>query len=426
MAMYQSKYTGQQIDDGIENAVRVTEQSLTSSQKQQARANIGVTDEVQLGGNTPSSDSSIKLFVDESSDNEAEVFTKAQTLGGFVAVVNANSAPTSSTLTYTATDGTTKNFKVGDEINVSGTFYKLYALSTVSDVTTATWKKLVDESSVITELVIIRLTSTEGNNDQNLIGATVIVTNDSESETILSSTWQGTDIFVQVKIGISYTITVGNVQGYGLISNHQSYTSLPFSVRNVNFQYIGGAIDLGLPSGTLWCSHNVGAVNPEDYGNYFSWGNIVGHVQGDGHAFTPSNYENTLGNTLTASFTSGDSTYDAARAIMGGQWRIPTHSEVTELVENTDYVKTTINNVLGMKFMKKTDNSIYVFFPAAGNADEGGYTQIGDRVVVWDTEYYNSIQASCLFVTNISTTDGNVQSYPNYPRHRGISIRGVI
>ena len=31
-------------------------------------------------------------------------------------------------------------------------------------------------------------------------------------------------------------------------------------------------VDLGLPSGTLWATCNIGANAPEDYGDYFAWG----------------------------------------------------------------------------------------------------------------------------------------------------------
>ena len=39
-------------------------------------------------------------------------------------------------------------------------------------------------------------------------------------------------------------------------------------------------VDLGLPSGTLWATCNIGAYCPEDYGDYFAWGETLGYLDG--------------------------------------------------------------------------------------------------------------------------------------------------
>lgn len=243
MTKYKSKFTGQQIDDGIEYGVRVTQQTFSSAQKQQARENIGVTPEVQVGGNTPASDSGVKLFVDEDSDDTVEVYTKAQTNGQFVAVVNMNTEPTESTLTYTSTDGTTKNFKVGDEVRVPDaeadngyTFYKLYALTTESNVTTAVWDKLgaaVDTK----ETVRISLTTNQDSSyDSDLIGATIVVKNEDTEETILSTTWDGSDVSVQIPQVTRYSIEVGNITGY-TTPNSLEFIAVAGYTRNVSLTY---------------------------------------------------------------------------------------------------------------------------------------------------------------------------------------------
>lgn len=38
------------------------------------------------------------------------------------------------------------------------------------------------------------------------------------------------------------------------------------------------AVDLGLPSGTLWADRNVGAASPEDFGSYFIWGDTTAYA----------------------------------------------------------------------------------------------------------------------------------------------------
>ena len=145
------------------------------------------------------------------------------------------------------------------------------------------------------------------------------------------------------------------------------------------------AVDLGLPSGTLWADRNVDATAPTDYGSYFSWGNIDGHKSSNGSTFDDSYdfgslisgpYASTPGASLTADIASNDAAHDAALAILGGSWRMPTTTEFQELYDNTDNEWTTINGVNGRKFMKKSDHSVYVFFPATGI----GYgTSLGDR-----------------------------------------------
>jgi hypothetical protein len=99
------------------------------------------------------------------------------------------------------------------------------------------------------------------------------------------------------------------------------------------------AIDLGLPSGRLWASKNIGAVSEEDYGAYFSWGNVEPHYptgttfdydwgisNDDLYASTPGASIPFTSQTMNADY-SADSGYDAARELLGGSWRMPTATE---------------------------------------------------------------------------------------------------
>ena len=79
------------------------------------------------------------------------------------------------------------------------------------------------------------------------------------------------------------------------------------------------AVDMGLPSGTLWADRNIGAKSPEDFGLYFSWGNIEGHVMGSGYDF--DDYNETKGHELDGDI---DIEHDAARFNMGEPWQMPT------------------------------------------------------------------------------------------------------
>lgn len=90
--------------------------------------------------------------------------------------------------------------------------------------------------------------------------------------------------------------------------------------------YINGHeyVDLGLPSGLKWATCNVGANKPEDYGNYYAWGET-----GTKSSYGASNSK-TYGKQMND--IKGNSQYDAARSNWGGSWRLPTEKELEELV----------------------------------------------------------------------------------------------
>lgn len=115
-------------------------------------------------------------------------------------------------------------------------------------------------------------------------------------------------------------------------------------------------VDLGLS--VKWATFNIGANAPEGYGHCFAWGEKQ----------TKSNcYEdNSVTFAKNIGDISGDLQYDAARAILGGFWRIPTKAEFRELVDKCDWVWTTINGRNGYKITSRV-NGNSIFLPAAGS-----------------------------------------------------------
>ena len=118
---------------------------------------------------------------------------------------------------------------------------------------------------------------------------------------------------------------------------------------------------LGLPSGTMWATCNVGADKPEDEGLLFQFGRVDGYRYRDKNSQFRTNYQNKqdTGNDTTPLTTSGkvykandilDLDDDAAYVNMGGKWRMPTKDELKELVDNTTHNVVTINGVKGMLF----------------------------------------------------------------------------
>ena len=131
-------------------------------------------------------------------------------------------------------------------------------------------------------------------------------------------------------------------------------------------------VDLGLPSGTLWATMNVGASAPEEYGDHFAWGETTPKSIYDWSTYKYCNGSST---TLTKYCT--DSEYgtvdnkttleladDAAHANWGGSWRMPTNAELTELRTQCTWKWMTRNGVSGRKVTGPNGNSI--FLPAAG------------------------------------------------------------
>ena len=115
-------------------------------------------------------------------------------------------------------------------------------------------------------------------------------------------------------------------------------------------------MDLGLPSGLKWATCNVGATSPEDYGEYFAWGEISPK--------TEYVVENSVTIELQMNDISGNAQYDAAVANWGGSWRMPTIGEMQELDDNCEFESTQYNGVDGIKVIGPNGNAI--FLPSAG------------------------------------------------------------
>ena len=105
-------------------------------------------------------------------------------------------------------------------------------------------------------------------------------------------------------------------------------------------------VDLGLPSGLLWATCNVGANSPEQAGLYFAWGETTGYtaaqVKRGKRIFINKSYEaKKIKEDLTLE-------QDAAHVCMGGKWRMPTVIEIDELIDNCTVTWTTNYNGTGM------------------------------------------------------------------------------
>ena len=131
-------------------------------------------------------------------------------------------------------------------------------------------------------------------------------------------------------------------------------------------------VDLGLPSGLKWATCNVGANAPEEYGDYFAWGETQTKST---YAWNTYKWCNGSYDTQTKYCT--DSSYgtvdnktvldkedDAAAVNWGGKWRMPTKAEQDELRQQCTWTWASQNGVNGYKVTGPNGNSI--FLPAAG------------------------------------------------------------
>lgn len=179
-----------------------------------------------------------------------------------------------------------------------------------------------------------------------------------------------------------------------------------------------GAVDLGLPSGLLWCEHNVGASRPEEFGMYFSWGNVTGHAEGSGYDFSQTNYDASAGAALTGNITVDD-TYDMAHHNMGGLWRLPRPAEFSELNSNCDHVWIDEDGVQGMRFTSRINGNA-IFFPAAGYYLGTTLNLRGTRGYYWSSGFYS---ASNAFNLLFHSTEVSPQYYNT--RWYGFTVRAV-
>ena len=187
-------------------------------------------------------------------------------------------------------------------------------------------------------------------------------------------------------------------------------------------------VDLGLSSGTLWATCNLGASSPEQYGDYYAWGEVetkdVTAYTYDNYRFYPGNDEdeytkyNSTDNKMTL-----DLTDDVANVVMGGEWHMPSRAQLNELTANTTSSWTTDYNGTGVAGAVFTSNinGNSIFFPAAGGVFDGSAEDQGEWFGVWSSSRYSN-SGRAWYLDGIS--DGMFMGGSN--RYYGLSVRGVL
>ena len=146
-------------------------------------------------------------------------------------------------------------------------------------------------------------------------------------------------------------------------------------------------VDLGLPSGLLWATCNLGASSPEEYGDYYAWGETTTKevydwstykyctVDAEGGLATLTKYNTRSDYGTPDNLTTLQAMDDVATQKLGSGARMPTAVEWSEFIENTTAERTTQNGIIGCKFTASNGKSI--FLPAAGYRDDSELYYVG-------------------------------------------------
>ena len=210
-------------------------------------------------------------------------------------------------------------------------------------------------------------------------------------------------------------------------------------------------VDLGLPSGTLWCKYNLGVnsnqlIKPEDwYGNYYAWGEIEQHkglssnknlepydwqnykyAVDDSHTLTkyctfPMYGLNGFTDNLTELLPEDDAAYQN-KHIGNYKFHIPTKEQFDELIDYTkNHWTNNYNGISGLNgWIFKGKNGNEIFFPYAGQYDGSKQNEIGTKGYYWSSSLDSApFFASCLYISTMTFT------HYEY-RCNGFSVRPVI
>ena len=243
-----------------------------------------------------------------------------------------------------------------------------------------------------------------------------------ESSSADVATVDETGKVVAVAVG-TCTITCSATDGSGVKAECQVEV-----VMNETHEYV----DLGLPSGTLWATCNVGASKPEEYGDYFAWGETEpkSDYSWSTYKYCKGSY-NTMTKYCTNSYygtvdnkTELEPSDDAATANWGSGWQMPSEEQLRELY-NSSYTTTTTTSTSygwteGYKITSKR-NGNSIFLPAAGCRGGSSLYDAGSHGYYWSRSLYTSGD----YYAYCSYFDSSYIDTFNSFRYDGQSVRPV-
>ena len=183
-----------------------------------------------------------------------------------------------------------------------------------------------------------------------------------------------------------------------------SFTTLELDGTHNGYQYV----DLGLS--VKWAVCNVGAETPEEYGDFFAWGEIATK-----ETYTENNCST---NQMDLEDISGNPLYDAARANWGGNWRMPTYEELNELYTNCTWTWAYGGyNVTG-------PNGNSIFMPASGAVYQNKIGGVGELCIYWSSTPYSDEEVK--YAAYILVYSYIEEGVDGMYRFLGLTLRPVI
>ena len=242
-----------------------------------------------------------------------------------------------------------------------------------------------------------------------------------------------TALYSYLLLGDTSNLVNGDVDGDGNITSGDVtyvYNILLGIVNPVVHEYV----DLGLPSGTLWATMNVGASSPEECGSYFSWGETTPRA-GEDPYWTNYLWSVNKWNTMTLYCTNSSQGYngfvdnlteldpddDAATANWGSDWQIPSKTQMEELRTKCTWQWTTKNGVKGY-LVKSKNNTNSLFLPVTDYYSNGEIYNQGNLGYYWtrtlhETSSYKAYYFFFYTSSNRESTYGE--------RYSGFAVRAV-
>lgn len=175
-------------------------------------------------------------------------------------------------------------------------------------------------------------------------------------------------------------------------------------------------VDLGLPSGLKWATRNVGASSPEDFGDYYAWGDTIVREK-----YIPGDY-------YYEKYDSIFSFEDVVKTKVKGNWRMPTEEEMEELEKNCTWKWITQNGVNGYKVIGPNGN--FIFLPATGYYSFNGSREYEDVCYCWSSSLRETDPSLAYGMSIIWGINGYseivaVGAWDAIARGCGLPIRGV-
>ncbi|MBO5706256.1 MAG: DUF1566 domain-containing protein [Bacteroidaceae bacterium] len=236
----------------------------------------------------------------------------------------------------------------------------------------------------------------------------------------------------------SWSATLSNLRS-GLLHYYRPYLKIAdaifygpvksFTTLGEYSEIPNGAVDLGLPSGTLWADRNVGADSPEAYGDYFAWGETTpkDYYYWSKYKWCKGSYTSLTKYCIGSSYgtvdnkTTLDLEDDAAYVNMGEEWRMPTIDEQFELQNKCTWTWTTQNGTKGYKVTGPNGN--YIFLPAAGDRYYSELYGAGSRGYYWSSSLSDRSPDNAWSLDFYSSNHG---TYDCDDRYYGRSVRAVV